>query len=225
MNARNSFSTQPTSPIIHRDFAQYVVINDIGVKDFLKAIAVNAVGQAITLAALGITVKAMIMPNMSGEARCRLELPKGAWVNNLKWMHNDNKRQTQFLEVICWQISGAAAEFSFDESEHYGNLGLGDIEGSYEYLSAYASSHNISWEQVLAGCTIVVQRLFGQHFGEAEAMAEHLFVQGSLCQKEINHYLSCVRKEELGKQVMLALQEPWIEDEADRVFRMFIGSC
>jgi hypothetical protein len=100
-----------------------------GVKAFLKAIAVNGAGQAVTLAALGIKTKAMVMPNMSIEPRCTLTLPKGAWVNDLNWLHSDKIRQARYLEVTCWQISGAVAEFAFDESDHYGNLGLGDIEG------------------------------------------------------------------------------------------------
>jgi hypothetical protein len=224
MNARTTPSAQPTGPIIHPDFAHYVAVNQEGVKAFLKAIAVNAVGQAIALAAVAIRVKAMIMPNMSREARCKLLLPKGAWVNNPKWMQNVNKRQAQFLEVTCWQISGAVAEFSFDESDYYGNLGLGDIQGSYAYLSAYESAHDIRHDRVLGGCTVVVERLFSKYYEVAETMAAHLAAQGSLDELEIARYLSGVPKEELGKQVLAVFQEPWLEDEAERVQRMFIGS-
>jgi len=224
MKTCNTSSTQSTGTIIHRNFAQYVTVDEEGVKDFLKAIAVNGVGQAITLEALGITVKAMIMPNMTREARCMLVLPKGAWVNNLKWMHNENRRQAHFLEMTCWKISGAVAEFFFDEYDYYGNLGLGDIEGSYDYLSAYESSHNIRHDRVLAGCTVVVEQLLSKHREVAEAMMDHLSKQGNLSELEIGRYLVGVRKDELGKQVLAVFQEPWLEDEAERVQRMFIGS-
>ncbi len=223
MNARTTSSAQPTGTTIHPGFMPYVTIDQAGVNSFLKAIAVSAVGQAIILAALGIKVMAIIMPNMSGEPRCKLVLPKGAWVNNLKWKHNVHKRQAQFLEMTCWQISGAVAEFSFDESEHYGSLGLEDIEGSYKFLSAYESAHNIRHDYVLGGCTFVVGRLLGKYFEVAEAMVAHLSTHGSLNEEEIARYLSCVRVEELGQQAMAVFQEPWIEDEAERVHRMFIG--
>jgi hypothetical protein len=94
--------------------------------------------------------------------------------NNLKWMHNESKRQAQFLEITCWKISGAVAEFFFDEYDYYGNLGLGDIEGSYDYLSAYESSHNIRHDRVLAGCTVVVEQLLSKHREVAEAMLDHV---------------------------------------------------
>ncbi|MBU0753280.1 MAG: hypothetical protein KJ787_10775 [Gammaproteobacteria bacterium] len=224
MNTYTIPSTQPTGTIIHQDFMGYVAVNQEGVKDFLKAIAINGVVQAITLAAVGIKVKAMIMPNMSRAARCHLALPKAAWVNNLKWMQNESRRQARYLEVVCWKISGAVAEFAFDEYDHYGSLGLGDIEGSYDFLSAYEAAHNVSSSRILAGCTVVVERLFGQHFDVTGEMAEHLFKQGNLAEPEINRYLSGVQTEELGQQVLATLPEPWIDDEAERVHRMFIGS-
>lgn len=223
MNTRTTPSNAPASPLIHPGFMPYVTIDQAGVNSFLMAIAFSAVGQAIILAALGIKVLAMIMPNMSREPRCKLVLPKNAWVNNLKWMHNEHKRQAQFLEMICWQISGAVAEFAFDESEHFGSLGLEDIEGSYKFTSAYETSHNIRHDYVLAGCNFVVGRLLGQHYEVAEAMVAHLSAHGSLNEEEIAGYLSCVSVEELGQQAMAVFQEPWIEDEAERVQRMFIG--
>ena len=165
----------------------------------------------------------MIMPNMSREPRCKLVLPKNAWVNSLKWMDDEKRRQARFLEMTCWQISGAVAELTFDESEHFGSLGLEDIEGSYKFLSAYESAHSVRGDYVLGGCTFVVERLLSKHFEVAEAMAAHLAAQGSLDELEIARYLSGVPKEELGQQAMAVFQEPWIEDEADRVHRMFIG--
>lgn len=223
MNTRTTPSNALVSPLIHPGFVPYVTIDQAGVNSFLKAIAVSAVGQAIILAALGIKVVAMSMPNMSREPRCKLVLPKGAWVSNLKWMQDENKRQARFLEMICWLISGPVAEFSFDESDHYGDLGLEDIEGSYRFLSAYESAHNVRHDYVLGGCNFVVERLLGQYYEVAEAMVAHLSAHGSLDEKEIAGYLSCVRVEALGQQAMVAFQEPWIEDEADRVHRMFIG--
>jgi hypothetical protein len=225
MNNITPTSTQPVGMSIHRDFIHYVAVNQEGVKAFLKAIAVNAVGQAITLAAVGVKVKSISMPNMSGKARCRLALPKNAWVNDLTWVQNEKVSQARFLEITCWQISGAVAEHCFDAFDHYGNLGLEDIEGSYKFLSSYEASHDVQSDKVLAGCTYAVELLLSQHCEMAEAMAEKLFNQGSLCGQELNIYLSCVHKEALGKQVLAALQEPWIEEEAERVHRMFIGSC
>lgn len=214
--------TKP-STVIHPGFMEYVAINEKELKSFLKAIAVNAIGQVITLAALGIKAKAIMMPNMSIEPRCRLELPKAAWVNNLDWLPNEKIRQVRYLEVICWQISGAVAEIFFDESDHYSNLRLGDIEGSYKLLSAYASSHNVPSDQLLAGCTIAVERLLEKHYDLAATMGSFLFKQGDLSTQQIRQFLSDVREEELGNQVLAVIQEPWIEDEADRVHRMFIG--
>jgi hypothetical protein len=43
---------QSSDTLIHPGFMPYVTINQVGVNDFLKAVAVNGVGQAITLAAL-----------------------------------------------------------------------------------------------------------------------------------------------------------------------------
>lgn len=216
--------TQPADTIIHPDFMHYIAVDDKGVKAFLRAIAVNAVGQTITLAAVGIKVKSMSMPNMSGKARCRWVLPKGAWVTDLTCVRNEGVRRTRFLEATCLQISGAVAEFLFDESDHYGNLGFEDIEGSYDFLSAYESRYHVPTDRVLAGCTIVVERLLGQHYEVAESMTEQLFRQGNLSEKEMTRYLSGVRREALGTQVSAVFQEPWIEDEAERVHRMFIGS-
>lgn len=210
--------TQPASVTIHHDFMHYVALNRKEVQPFLKAIAVNAVGQAITLAAVGIKVKSMTMPDMSTKARCRLALPKGAWV------HNENVSQARFLEMTCWQISGAVAEYVFDEFDHYSSLGLEDIEGSYAFLSAYESSHNIPADRVLAGCTVVVEQLLNQHYEVAESMTEQLFKQGSLCEQEMTRHLSGVSKAAIGKQVLAAFQEPWIEEEAERAHRMFIGT-
>jgi hypothetical protein len=81
MNKRSALSTVPTGTVIHRGFIPYVSIDQEGVKGFLKAIAVNPVGQAITLAVLGIKATAMIMQNMSIEPRCRLALPNRVWVS------------------------------------------------------------------------------------------------------------------------------------------------
>jgi hypothetical protein len=223
MNTRTTRVAQPTGTVFHPGFMEYVAINESGVKAFLKAIAVNGAGQVVTLAALGIKTKAMIMPNMSIEPRCTLSLPKGAWVNNLNWLHNEKIRQTRYLEVTCWQISGAVAEFAFDESDHFGNLGLGDIEDSYRSLSAYEATYKIPQARVLAGCTVVVERLFAQHYDVVEEMAAHLFQQGRLDQQEISRHLAGVQKNPLGKQVLASFQEPWIEEETERVFRMFIG--
>lgn len=113
-------STQPVGMTIHPDFMHYVAFNRTEVEAFLKAIAVNAVGQAITLAAIGIKVKSMTMPNMSTKARCRLALPKGAWVNDLSWVPKEIVGQARFLEMTCSHISGAVAEYVFDEFDHYG---------------------------------------------------------------------------------------------------------
>lgn len=223
MNRNTSLNSVSQETVIHPEFMPYVAVNQKGVSSFLKAIAVNGVGQAITLAALGIKAKAMIMPNMSREPRCQLVIPNGAWVNSLKWMNNEKKRQTRFLEVTCWQISGAVAEFTFDESDHYGNLGLGDIEDSYRFLEAYESAHQVPQASVLAGCTVVVERFFVQHYDAMDEMATHLFEQGHLDQHEIDQHLASVLKVNLGQQAMAAFQEPWIEGEADRVHRMFIG--
>ena len=217
-------NTQPAGITIHPDFMHYVALNRKEVESFLKAIAVNAVGQAITLAALGIKVKSITMPDMSTKARCRLALQKGAWVNDLSCVHNENVSQARFLEMTCAQISGAVAEYVFDEFDYYGNLGLEDIEGSYAFLSAYESSHNIPADRVLAGCTVVVEQLLNQNYEAAETMAKQLSRQGSLCEKEMKHHLSGVLKETLGKQVLAAIHEPWIEGEAERVHQMFIGN-
>ncbi len=217
MNTYTIPSTQPAGTIIHADFMHYIAVDDKEVKAFLKEIAVNAVGQAITLAAVGVKVKLMSMPNMSIKARCRLVLPQGAWVQK------ESVREARLLEVICCQISGAVAEILFCESDHYGNLGLEDIEGSYDSLSAYESGYNVPADKVLAGCTFVVERLLGQHCEVAKAMTEQLFRQGSLCEQEMKPYLSAVRREALGKPVLAVFQESWIEDEAERVHRMFIG--
>ena len=225
MNRNTSLNSVSQKTVIHPEFMPCITINQTGIEAFLRAIAVNAVGQAITLAAIGIKVTAMIMPNMSQEPRCQLTLPKGAWVNSLNCMENEKKRQTRFLEMICWQISGAVAEFAFDKSDYYGNLGLEDIEGSYEFLSAYEAGHSIPGNRVLAGCTVVVERLLGHHYEVAEAMAEHLATHGRLDEREIARYLSCVPVEYLGQQALASFQEPWIEDETERVFRMFIASA
>ncbi len=225
MKTTTALNTQTTGTVFHPGFMPYVAINEQRVQEFLRAIAVNGVGQAITLAAIGITPTAMVMPNMSIEPKCSLKLPDDAWLKNLKWVDNGQTRQAQYLEVICWHISGAVAEFAFDESDYYGNLGLGDIEGSYNLLSAYESSHNAPpGDQILAGCTIVVERLLEQHYDLGETMVETLFKQGDLSAQQIRKYLSNVRIEDLGKQVLAVLQEPWIGKEADRVHRMFIGS-
>lgn len=85
-------------------------------------------------------------------------------------------------------------------------------------------SSTITADRVLAGCTVVVEQLLNQHYEVAETMAEQLSRQGSLCEKEMKHHLSGVHKETLGRQVLAAFQEPWIEDEAERVHRLFIGS-
>jgi hypothetical protein len=223
MNARTTSNNAPTGLLIHPGFLPYVAVNQKGVSSLLKAIAFNGVGQAIVLAALGILAKSMTMPNMSREPRCTLVLPKNAWVNNLKWMHNQHMRQTLLLEIICWLISGAVAEFAFDESDHYGNLGLEGVEGSYKFLSAYESAHNVRHDYALGGCTFVVERLLSKHFEVAAAMAAHLAAKGSLNEEEIARYLSCVGVEALGQQAMATFEEPWIEDEADRVSRMLIG--
>ncbi len=224
MKTTTALNTRTTATVLHPGFMPYVAIDEKRVQSFLKAIAANGVGQAITLAAIGVTPKAMMMPNMSLEPKCILDLPAGAWLNNLKWVDNGLTRQAQYLEVICWQISGAVAEFSFDQSDYYGNLGLSDIEGSYNLLSAYESSHHVPGEQVLAGCSIVVERLLEQHYDLGETMVETLFKQGDLSAQQTRKYLLNVRLEDLGKQVLAALQEPWIGEEADRVHRMFIGS-
>lgn len=208
----------------HSDFMSYVGINHDGVRRYLRAIATNAVGRAITLAAIGATPKELVMPNMSEPARCRIVLPESAWVNNLDWVANPRKSQARYLEMICWQISGAVAENFFDEFDYYGNLGLGDIEGSYDLLSAYESVHGVPYHLVLGAANFVLERLLGQHFKTAEDMIDCLHEQGRLQGHELKHYLENVAKEGIGQQVLAALQEPWIEDEAERAVRAFIGS-
>ncbi len=215
---------QLSGTVIHRCFMPFVSVDHIGVQTFLKSIATNAVGKVITLEAMGIRPLAMVMPNMSIEPRCQVKLPKNAWLNNMAWMQNKKLRQGRYLEVICWQISGAVAESALDQFDHYGDLGLGDIEDSFEFLAAYESAHNVPSDWTLAGCVLVIERLLGKYYDIAEAMAEHLFQQGGLTTHELNRYLSCIGKEELGNQVLAVLQEPWIEESAERVHRQFIGS-
>jgi len=209
--------------VIHPNFMSYVAINHDGVRRYLRAIAANAVGRAITLAAIGATPKELVMPNMSEPARCGIVLPERAWVNNLDWVANPRKSQARYLEVICCQISGAVAENFFDEFDYYGNLGLGDIEGSYDLLSAYESVHGVPNHLVFGAANFVLECLLDQHFETAEDMIDCLHRQGRLYGRELKRYLGNVRKEELGQQVLAALQEPWIEDEAERAHRQFIG--
>ena len=54
MHVNHTTSTQPAGMTIHPDFMHYVAVNRKEVKAFLKAIAVNAVGPAITLAAVSV---------------------------------------------------------------------------------------------------------------------------------------------------------------------------
>jgi hypothetical protein len=55
-------------------------------------------------------------------------------------------------------------------------------------------------------------------------MAAHLFQQGRLDQQEISRHLAGVQKDpNLASRLFASFQEPWIEDETERVFRMFIG--
>lgn len=224
MSRRASPGPRPVGVKIHSDFLPYIAVKEQGMRSFLIAIAVNAVGQAITLAAIGVKLKALTMPDCSMKARCRLTLPTGAMVSRLNLTPQGNPSPARLLEATCCQISGAVAEFALDESEHYGNLGLEDIEESYGALAAYASRFNVPEHQVLAGCCVVVERLLDQHWRMAVKMAAQLFRQGHLCEAEMKRYLSRVRKEALGEQVLAAFQEPWIADEVDRVQRMFIGS-
>ena len=215
---------QPYGMMIHPDFLHVMTVDQPKLKSHLKAVAVNAVGQAITLAVLGTKIKSMTMPSMSSEAKCILVIPDTAPANGLMPGADGSTHQAQLLESICVQISGAVAEYCFDEFEHYGNLGLENIEGSYEYLSAYESEYNAGTNIVLAGCTYVLELLFSQHYVTAEAMAEQLVQEGSISENDMARYLSGISHEALGIQVLAALQEPWIEGEADRVHRIFIGN-
>jgi hypothetical protein len=215
---------QPAGMTIHPDFMHVMAVSQPALQSHLKAIAVNGVGQAIALAAAGKKVKFMSMPCMSDEAKCGLVLPKTASKYGSMPCANGSTHQEQLLELICLQISGAVAECCFDEFEHYGNLGLRDIEGSYEYLSAYESQYNVGTNIVLAACTIVLEQLLNQHSETTETMAKQLAQEGSISENDMARYLSGVSHEALGMQVLTALQEPWIEDEAERIHHVFIGS-
>lgn len=224
MYTNNTQSTQQAGMMIHADFLHVMTVDQPKLKSHLTAIAVNGVGQAITLAALGIKVKFMTMPNISSEAKCGLVIPNTAPANGLMPGANGSTHQEQLLELICLQISGAVAEHCFDEFEHYGNLGLENIEGSFEYLTAYELEYNAGTNIAFAGCTNVLELLFNQHYETAEAMAEKLAQDGSISENDMARYLSGVSPEALGKLVLAALQEPGIEDDAERVHRIFIGS-
>jgi hypothetical protein len=217
-------ASRPVGMMIHPDFMHAIAVNHASLASHLKAIAVNAVGQAITLAVLGTKVKSMTMPNMSSEAKCMLVIPDTAPANGLMPGADGSTLQAQLLDLICVQISGAVAEYCFDEFDHYGNLGLKDIEGSYGYLSAFKSQYNAGTNIVLAGCTIALEQMFNQHYETAEAMAKQLAQDGSISEPDMARYLSDISPEDLGVQVLAALQEPWIENEAERVHRIFIGS-
>ncbi|MBE7422832.1 MAG: hypothetical protein HS110_10465 [Zoogloeaceae bacterium] len=222
-------STQVDNPgqlkgaFIHSSYWPYIIIDRGGMLSFMRAIATNAVGQAITLAAIGAAPKDLVMPNMGVPARCRITLHAHAWVNNLKWVDGSKRSQERYLEIICRQISGPVAEHIFDDLDHYGSLGLADIQGADELMSAYESTHGVSSYYVLGAATCILEGLLSQHYEIAIDMIDHLHQHGRLNGRDLKNYLGNVGKEKLGDQVLAALQNPSIEADAHRAERLFIG--
>jgi hypothetical protein len=190
---------------------------------FQKAIATLAVGRAIVLAATGMRGISITMPTLHDNPRCIVTLPRGGYFCGGLSVMDIDQHPEKFLEYICYQIGGAVALFALDKDDYYGEIGLNDIEGTFADLATFEAAHKVNEGNVLAGCTVVTERILGRNSEVAEEMIDHLLERGRLCCEDMHAFLSRVHREEIGGQVLATFEEPWIGDEADRVRRMFIG--
>ena len=164
------------------------------------------------------------MPTMSQARCCALYFPDESWINNLGSLDDPRTRDALYVEQICWNISGAVAECLFGESDFFGELGLRDLEGVHEHRKAYDSLNRVPEGHLLAACTGVVEQLFAHHYELMEDFSGDLLKQGELEQKKLRHFLRAIKRRKLGNAVLEALKDSAIDDEADRVHRMYFGS-
>ncbi|MGV8991281.1 MAG: hypothetical protein ACOH1Q_07745 [Thiobacillus sp.] len=225
MKPSTNIAQSQTRPV-NSAFHYYMSQNNIGeLRSFQAAIAAHAVARTIVLAATGIIVTAITMPDMDMEPHCVFEMPKSNWLYGsgppLKQVSNCPER---FLEYICYTEAGAVAVCDSYDGDYYDDLILGDIEDTFDYLQAFEKAHGVRESIVLAGCTYVTEILCGQYHDLAQTMQEHLLKQWSLCRHDTSTYLSQVRQENLGKKVLATFKEPWINDYADEAHRRYVGS-
>jgi hypothetical protein len=217
----------PNLPVVDDFHPVYQQFLSNGMKEyhgFRWAIANHAVGRAIVLAATGAKELWIRMPTMQDAPRCTSQSPATAWLIEDGWLFHMKRHPARFLDNICYQLGGVGAEFVFGDGDNYGELGQGDVEDTFKYLAAFKAAHGVATQTVLAGCFHVTSCILGQYHDLAEKMVQQLLKHGNLCRHDMNNYLPLVREEEVGEQVLATFNEPWIEEEAERVHRLLIGS-
>lgn len=216
--------SQPVADDFHPVYQQFLLN---GMKDyfpFRRAIANHAVGKAIVLAATGVLELWIRMPTMQDEPQCTSQLPSTTWLTEEGWLYHVQKHPARFLDHICYQLGGAVAGYVYSDDDYYGELGFGSVEDTFKYLDTFEATHGVATQTALAGCFHVTACVLGQYHDLAETMVQHLLRHGHLCRHDLNDHLSVVRKEDLGERVLATFQEPWIDEEVERVQRLLIGS-
>lgn len=126
---------------VHHEFKKYLKFDEEDVRKLLNVVALRGVAQAATLTAIGVKVIRLRMPTMSHASCCAVFFSDDSWINNPRMFADPRTCDSLYVEQICWSISGAVAEYSFGESDYFGELGLRDLEGVYEHIKVHISGH------------------------------------------------------------------------------------
>ena len=128
------------------------------------------------------------------------------------------------LSKLCHTLSGAVALMVLSYGEYLGELGLHQLEDCYSEFETLEISHNLRRGSVLAACHVAVERLLVRSVSFADNFIKQLATKGVLDESDIRHLFSPVRPDRFGLTAEAALYAPWIDDEIDRVHRLYIGS-
>lgn len=187
--------------------------------DFQRAIAVHAVGKAIALTALGCRPTGIVMPTPSQPPCCEISFPAR---NRALGTRLDE--ECRLLETLFIQVSGALALVYLNDRDCLGEIGLADIEATYDDVDAFATANDADPWHVLSACDYVFGQLMSRHIETLENFIQKLLSYKQLYECEVYPYLYRIPKTKVGITIAAAWRAPWIGDYAESVQRQFIGS-
>jgi hypothetical protein len=78
------------------------------------------------------------------------------------------------LENICIKVSGASALVHLNDRDYFGEVGLGDIEGAFTDVEAFAAAYGTEPWHVMGACDFVIGQLISQHLGDLDNLTQKL---------------------------------------------------
>jgi hypothetical protein len=189
--------------------------------EFQQAIAIHAVGKSVALSALGYRPTRIVMPGPTKPPYCDIRTPMG---NGARGRLNKRGREHGQLESIFLKVAGPAALVYMNDRDYFGEIGLGDIESTYDQIDVVAAEHDLEPAHVLGACEFAFGHVASKHLDMMFSFTDEILSSRHLDQCEICRFLGSVNKTDVGHMIAAAAREPWISDYSDEVHKGFIGN-